>query len=43
VLHARKVPRIWIEGRTSPRLLKLREEIGIDHLGSLFLHFRSHV
>jgi hypothetical protein len=43
VLHARKVPRICVEGRTSPRLLKLCEEIGIDHLGSLFLRFRSHM
>jgi hypothetical protein len=43
VLHVRKVPRICVEGRTSPRLLKLREEIGINHLGLHFLRFHSHV
>src|SRR3954449_10092014 len=43
VLHAPKVPRVCLKRRTSPRLLKLREEVGIYYLGSLFFRSRSHM
>jgi hypothetical protein len=37
------VPRIHLRRRAAPRLLELREEIGIDQLSLLFLRFCSHV